>query len=488
MRTLPPTTDSSLPSFLHPLYVEVNADLEWVFDVWQDLKDCKAAYLPKEEKEPQQAYQNRLSRTQFDNRFMPAIKGHAGLLSNFVLSEDTPASMALYEKDIDQQGNSLRSCLSEADEMVLRDGGCGILVEYPPEPIDLEGNPLINNAADEQAFKLRPYLVLLDRRDILNWEIEYRAGKPFITFAVIRKSQFVREGLFGTKLLTFYRVLTPGRFEDYELVFTQGQWRSILINQGETSLDRVPLVWYSISENKLFQGAPPFMNLARLNVEHYQKRSSLNEVLHKCNLPVPVRKGLIQSIEDLVKPVAKLVIGPNSVVDVPETGDFYFAEPRGTAIGATQADIEKLEGAMDRVSLAFLTGGEAEKTATEVVLDTAQTQATLMGMAERKKSAIEQVMDLWSGYTGEEPGGSIEVNAKVLQLPPNPQDVQVILDAMGIKISNRLGLEMLLQRGWLPQETDIEAESQLTEMPLEPEVTEIQVGDRASSGLSGSDS
>lgn len=463
-----PTTDSNLPSFLHPLYVEAQSELEMVSDVWTDLKNCQTTYLPKEDKEPYRAYHNRLNRTQFDNRFKPTVKGHAGLLSNFVLSKDIPASIESHKKNIDQQGNSLVSLLTEADEMVLRDGGCGIVVEYPTDPVDRLGQPLITSAADEQLFELRPYLVLINRRDILNWAIEYHAGKPFISFAVIRKSEFIQDGLFGIKVQTFYRVLTPGRFSDYLLkVGADGRWTSEQIRQGETSLNRVPLVWYSISENTLFQADPPFLNLARLNIEHLQKRSGLNEVLHKCNLPVPVRKGLIRSFDDLKSPVAKLVIGPNSVVDIPDNGDFYFAEPTGAAIAATQADIEKLEGAMDRLSLAFLTGGEVQKTATEVVLDTAQTQASLRGMAERKKSAVEQVFDLWAQYTGEQKGGTIEINARVLQVPATPQDVQVILEAMGLKISTRLGLEMLLQRGWLPQDVDLEREISLTEVRMD---------------------
>lgn len=468
--TAPPAADKNLPSFQHPLYVEVADDLQWAIDCWNELKDCKANYLPKEEKEPDQAYTNRLTRSQFDSRFAPALRGHAGLLSEFTLTGEAPQTVRDYEKNIDQQGNSLTTFLTEVDEMVLRDGGCGILVEYPPEPKDEQGNPLIQSAADEQAFEMRPYLVAIDRRDIINWDIEYVQGKPFIKFAVIREHHLVPDGEFGCEPKTYYRVLRPGSFEVYELEQSNGKWRATLHPElsGETNLDRVPLVWYSISNNKILQGNPPFLNLAKLNVEHFQKRSSLNEVLHKCNMPVPVRKGLIKSVQDLLKPVIKLVIGPNSVVDIPSDGDFYFAEPTGNAIAATQADIEKLEDAMDRMSLAFLSGGEVEKTATQALLDSAQIGATLKSMQLRKRSAVEQIFDLWIEYTGEKTAGSIEVSAKMLQLPPNPQDIGLILDAMGVKISNRLGLEMLLQRGWLPQDTDIDAEAALSEAPPEP--------------------
>ncbi len=455
------TKDPSLPSFLHPTYLDAANELQIVWDVWQELKGCKGDYLSKEEEEPPLAYKNRLARTQFDSRFKPALKGHAGLLSEFVLSDDVAPSIAAARDDIDLQGSSIESFLTDQDETVLRDGGMGILVEHPPQPTDENGNPLIQSAADEQNYALRPYLVAVDRRNILNWSIIYEQGKPIIQRLTIQESRLVAVDDYGVETKTYYRVLTPGRFDVYELVQIQGgKYQKVLVPElsGATGLEVVPFVWYSVSDSKWFESQPPFLNLAQLNIEHYQKRSSLNEVIHKCNLPVPVRKGLIKNLADLLKGVVKLIIGPNSVVDIPADGDFFFAEPTGNAINATQTDIEKLERSMDRMSLAFLTGGEAAKTATEVVMDTAQTQCSLKNMARRKESTVQRLFALWVQYTGEDQGGTITVNESILQTPASPQEVQTILDAMGVKISNQLGLQMLQERKWLPPDTDIKEE------------------------------
>lgn len=456
--TTHPTNNPNLPSYLGPDYLAAEASLKLVQNVWDDLQDVEKAYLPQEDSEPDRAYTNRLKRTKFDNRFSPALKGHAGLLSEFSLTDETAESIKAAIDDVDLQGSSLTTFLTEVDEMALRDGGVGLLVEYPQAPTDEDGNPLEELTTAQQAeFGHRPYLVAVDRRDILNWDIQYRQGKPIITRLVIRQATVVPVGDYGCKLQLLYRVLRPGTFEVYEIIQSAGQFRANLIPElsGTTSLDEVPFVWYSVSQSKILKSKLPFLNLARLNVEHYQKRSSLNEVLHKCNMPVPVRRGLIKSVADLAKLVVRLVIGPNSVVDVPSDGDFFFAEPTGNAIAATQADIEKLEGAMDRVSLAFLTGGEAAKTATEVVMDSSQTQCSLKGMARRKESAIQQVFKIWGDYTGEEKTGGIKVNESVLQVPAPPQEIQVILDAMGVKIPNEIGLKMLQQRKWLPADADL---------------------------------
>ncbi|MBD2019167.1 DUF4055 domain-containing protein [Leptolyngbya sp. FACHB-36] len=447
-----PTKDSDLPSFLHPLYLEVADELALVADLWSELKDCKKQYLPKEQAEPPLSYRNRLDRTPFDSRFKPALKGHAGLLSDFTVLEDTAASITAAIEDIDLQGTDLTTFLTDLDEMVLRDGGAGVLVEYP---VALEG---IESAADQMALEMRPYLVAIDRRNILNWQIDYMRGKPVIRHLAIREMRLEPEGLFGVAEKTYYRVLRPGSFEVYELRVISNKWQAVLVEAGETGLDQVPFRWYSISNSKWFAGLPPFLNLARLNIEHLQKRSSLNEVLWKCNLPTFYRKGCPPIPGTNPPQFPPLKIGPNSVIDVPKDGEAGVIEPKGTAIAATQADTEKLEGAMDRVSLAFLTGGEASKTATEIMMDSAQTQCSLKNMARRKESLVQSLFSLWVEYTGETAAGGIQVNESILQMPMSSQDAGLVLDNMGVKFSDRLGLELLKYRRWLPPEVDVDAE------------------------------
>ncbi len=459
-----PTNNPDLPSYLGPEYLEAQADLQLTQDVWGGLKGLLETYLPKELGEKAQPYRNRLRRVRFDNRFKPAIKGHAGVLSELSLTDNVAATLVQYADNIDLRGNDLVTFLGQADELVLRDGGCGILVEYPPE----DGS--VDSYAAFQQSQRRPYLVLIDRRDILNWAIAYVNGQAIVTRVTLRETHNIPDGAFGSQSITRYRVLSPGKFQIWELVQHKGKWEKWLVEEGFTSLEQVPLVWYSISDNSLFQAEPPFLNLAELNLEHLQKRSGLNEVLHKINMPVPVRRG----VKPLVGPqipgqppvMPPLTIGPNSVVDVPVDGDFFFAEPTGNAIADSQADIIKLEQAMDRVSLAFLSSGsEAAKTATEVTLDTAQTQATLKGMSRRKESCCEQIFALWVAYTGEPEGGSIQVNESVLQSPATPDDIRLILDAMGVQISRELALQMLVQRRWLPDDADLGKELAQTTPP-----------------------
>lgn len=459
-----PHDDPNLPSYIDPAVQMLLGDLQMVQHVWNNLKGVRGKYLPKEHREPQVAYKNRLGRARFDNRFAPTIRANAGLLGSYSLHSDTPESITQHLSSIDGTGTDLKTFLTGLDQKALRDGGVGVMVEQH-QPVDDDGQPL-DNAAQFAAAQIRPYLVAVDRRDILSFSyMVSSSGAVQITRVVIRELRRIDDGLYGSRLEQLYRVLYTGGWEVQQLRKVGNSWTASVIEQGLTNLDQIPFCWYTLTGDKPFEGDLSFLNLAELNIEHFQKRSGLNEVLHKCNLPVPVRRGFIGKFTDLLsdafKKLGGVALGPNTLLDIPKDGDFFFAEPSGSAISATQDDIERLEKAMDRVSLASLTGGEVQRTATEAMLDAAQAEAVLSNMAARKASCVERMFMLWGLYTGDPLRGGIEMQQSVLQMPPAAADVQTILDAMGMQISHRLGLQMLLAINWLPAHTDINAEAAL---------------------------
>lgn len=458
---------SNLPSALSLAAAAYAEELQLLLDCWNDLKGRQRFYLPQETKEPSAAWSDRLKRTTFDNRFEPAIKDYAGLLSVFALNEDIALSIWDNKNNVDLMGNDLWTFFHEVDQMVLRDGWCGILVEYP------EADPNIQSQGDMLLSDRRPYLVPIDRRDILNWKTERFGGAPQLVRVTIKETRIEADGEYGEAEATYYRVLTPGEFRVFQIIEGQGgKAEAVLVEAGFTSLDVIPLVYYSVTESALFAAKAPFLNLAKLNIEHYQKRSQLNEVLRKCNLPVPVRKGLIRTVDDLKK-VPPLVIGPNSVLDIPNEGDFFFAEPSGVAIAASREDIKDLEAAMNRMTLDFLTSGEeAQKTATEVILDSTRTSANLKGIARRKESAMQQIFQLWVQYTGERESGGITMDESLLQMPITPEHIAKLESLATQGLISQRTLLLLLQSGKiLPRQMDIEEELAATgEIVTEDEI------------------
>ena len=139
------------------------------------------------------------------------------------------------------------------------------------------------------------------------------------------------EGVYGSKFEPVYYVMTPGKVEMYRVVKTDAsRYSNVKIDEATTTLPIVPLVWYGATTSRFAQGDLPMDGLADLSIQHYQMRSDLGELLHKCALPVPVRKGAPIGPDGRPAP---LVLGPNTAVDLSaEGGDFKFAEPSGKSI------------------------------------------------------------------------------------------------------------------------------------------------------------
>ncbi|NER93615.1 MAG: DUF4055 domain-containing protein [Symploca sp. SIO1B1] len=449
--------DPDLPCYHHPSLISLLPILNEVEDCYTGITawfkggriidGYKAScYLPQAEKEPDTAYINRLKRSRWVNFFRRTIDGFSGLLTDFELSSDNPKSTQDNLEDVDMQGASLRAFLSTADEIALRDGFCGILVEYPKRPE-------ITSAADELAYPLRPYFCLIERRDIVNWSVVNNRLESL----VVRRCTTEPEGRYSTKEVEQFWVMTPGYYQVFEIREVDQENRVVILvdevelrsPNGEV-FSEIPIVFYPINTINPFASLPPLHDLALDNIAHYQEWSDYREVRYKCNLPVPVREGMISD------PPAPLTIGPNTVVDLPMGGKFYFAEPTGVAIASTRQAIIDLEAEMLRRSLSFF-GNNLNMTATEVELRSAQTKSGLFQMAADKESAVQSLFRLWTNWTGEENIGGISVNRSILKAPLSPQAVQVFANlVVGGLLDHQTFWEILNEGGVLPESATVQ--------------------------------
>lgn len=401
-------------------------------------------YLPQMRSEDDQEYLNRLSRSYFERHFRIAIESFSGFLSNFTLSEDTHPSIKDAVDDIDLKGNSLEVFLRAADQRALRDEHCFILVEFPKRPKE------INNALMEREYGLRPYLCLIDVRDVLNWKMS--DDNRTLLQVTIRECVALQKGRFGVEEVTRYRVLTPGKYEIFEI---RGQ-ETILIEEGEVSLDKIPLVAYAVTttDSNPFDGEPPLYDLAELNLKHYQKCSEKDEVMFKCNLPI-LQVNELNPDQHGEGQQPGIVLSTNTCLWNVQAS---FVEPSGSALSQTQSDIQKLEDSMSRRTLSFLTGNDFQKTATEVAAASAPVQANLAGMARAKASAVQRCFQFWAEFIGATEGGSIDVDDRVLQ-GANPESVATLLQLRSSgELSRKTFLSLLKQDKALPSDFDVDAE------------------------------
>lgn len=456
-----PTTDPTLVSYHRPELLRLLPDLELARDCWMGLNDAssydgstKKKYLKREPGEPHAAYEDRLFRSTYTPVYRDAIRGYAGLLGRFDLI-DVPESMQNNKHNVDLHGSDIQAFYGRCDEKVLRDGGCFVLVDMLPANDS-------SNYLDQQRDGRVPYLLQIDRADVINWHVDTLRGRQVVTQATVRQYRPVKTpGTFGSTVEPVYYVLEPGVATMYRMDKIDGKWTNQVIERVTTTVPFVPLVWYGATNTNFAVSEMPMQGLASLSIQHFQMRSDLNELLHKCAMPVPVRKGAVAGANGKMP---ALVLGPNTAVDLDTEGDFKFAEPTGKSLDQHANELRHLEELMDRSSLNFLYGA-AIKTATEASLRAAQVSAQVSGMIRTKISSFDTVMRLWALFAGEQAQITSEsgmaLNDSLINKPVDPSGIAQIVNLYNTGLISRMtALEELRRGGVLDPQLDLKAEEQ----------------------------
>lgn len=441
-----PVNDPALVSYHRPELVKLLPQLEQAYDCWallntDGLGSAKGKYLHREPAEPESAYRARLDRSTYTPIYRDSIRSYAGLLSRFQII-DAPPSMEASNNNVDLQGSSMQSFLTHVDEMTLRDGGSFVMVDMMPETG-------ADNFFDQMNDGRHPYFISIRRSDVINWQVSYERGRETVERVTVRQLRSTFGEDFGSKVEPIYYVLTPGKVESYRLVKTDARrWSNQKVDEVNTSLPIVPLVWYGATTTRFAQGDLPMDGLADLSIQHFQMRSDLGELLHKCAMPVPVRKGAPTGLDG--KP-APLVLGPNTAVDLAvDGGEFKFAEPSGKSLERHQSEIQHVEQLMDRSSLNFLYGANV-KTATEASLRASQVASSVAALTRNKAAMFGVLMRLWAWYAAEQSSITAEsglaMNDSLMSKPLEASEMAQLVNLYSNGLMSKKTVLDELQRG-----------------------------------------
>jgi hypothetical protein len=392
--------------------------------------------LPPNPAEENEIYFNRIKRSRFKRVFRDAIKkDYSGLLSRINYT-DIPLSFEKSINNVDLIGSHATTFFKKADEFALRDGSCFILVEYPKSELNIT---LAEQSND------KPYLVLIERQNLINWKAEIVDGEMRFIFSVIVEKTWQDVGIYGQEQVTRYRVLNKGYYQIFEKIEKNDQV-SFKIEEGQTGLTFVPLVGYCLTETNAIESDFPLKDLADLNLELYQLHSEKREMIHNTVPTLQINER--EEFQTNSNTQKRAIVGHHSIL---WNVDAEWIEPSGNGITPTQLEEDKLLNEINQETLGFLSGNFTPRTATEVELDASQSIANLEGLAINKESCINNVLRYWSLYDGIDFEGSVDVEKSLLK-PAKNWTVQDVLDAtaQGL-ISQNFGLLILEKNGLLDQ-------------------------------------
>ena len=194
--TLAPTTVAS-----------PNAAYQRMANFWGLIEDLKEGtykirsehrkYLPQLEREVDDSYDRRLSRSNVVPFMQRIEKMLAGMLVRKPVRLDGVSDLVREQLfDVSLEGDDLNVWLYTTARTVISYGHCGVLVDAPKD-----------------GEKVRPYWVTYEPKNILGWRTEVIDGVRQLTQLRLMEQVVEPDGKYGEKIVKQIRVLEPGRFE-----------------------------------------------------------------------------------------------------------------------------------------------------------------------------------------------------------------------------------------------------------------------------------
>jgi hypothetical protein len=392
-------------------------------------------YLPQEPRELDESYDNRLARSVCPPYYQRLERMLAGMLTRKpVRLTDTADIIQEQLFDVDLQGNDLNVWTYETTRKMVRYGHVGVLVDAP-----------------KAEYEGRPYWCTYTPREILGWRYE---GSELVQLRLMEKV-VLPDGEYGEKTAEQVRVLTPGEYKIYQ---KQKNTNFELIDEGTTSLDKIPFSVAYANRLNIMESRPPLEDIAELNLKTYQVQSDLDNQLHISAVPMLAFFGFPSAAEEVSA-------GPGEAIAFPADGRAEYIEPKGTSFDHQFKRLEQIAGQINELGLSAVLGQKlSAETAEAKRLDRSQGDSTMMVIAQNMQDMIDNSLQFHAQYLGNTTAaGSSYVNRDFLGARLDPQEVGSLLQLYTAgTITQETLLNQLSLGEILGDEFDVDAELEAT--------------------------
>lgn len=406
-------------------------------------------YLPKWPNEEAESYKARLKVATLYPAFSRTVEVMSGkpFSKELKLSDKTPARIAEWADDIDLQGRNLHSFAADLLTDCMSHGISGVLVDFPK----VEG---VKTKADETAAGARPYFTRYAPGTVLGWRVEKRAGADRLVQLRLLETITEYDGEFGEKTVEQVRVLLPGVWQVWRKARAatgEDQWA--LFDEGVTTIQEIPFVFFYGLRKAFGVGMPPLLELAHLNVEHWQSYSDQQTITHVARVPILTIIGA----DD-----ASITVGASSAVKLPMGASMMFVEHSGRAIEAGRQSLQDLEERMRQTGAELLVLKPGEITATQTRSENEANRCTLQRIAESFEDALNQALQFMAMWVGEPDGGSVELFKDFGAASLSDASAELLLKGnQAGKLSDQTLVSEWKRRGILSPDMDFETEKDL---------------------------
>ena len=374
------------------------------------LRDNSEAFLPLEPREDYEAYLSRVNRAVFSPYTQRLIRAATGLIMRKPITLIGDSYWTdVFAKDVDGCGSDLDEYARRILICSLTYGQSHILVDYPAPTGAL-------TLAEERAQNRRPYWIEIDSTNIYGLRLDREVNYGSIIQVRIAEKAVVPSGEFGEQVFDQVRVIEPGKYRVYRKVSPKKDLINLedssysgnfdgpdnekdyeLIDSGAFSLGEVPLVSVYSGKTDTLASKPPLLDIAYLNLAHFQRQADLIHSLHVASQPMLVLEGWDDQTKDMA-------ISVNYAMATQPGNKVYYVEPASSAFEAQTNEIQELQLQMATLGISTLSQQKfVAESADARRLDRVDTNSMLSMVSLELEQKLQKVFNLSADYLGIEP-------------------------------------------------------------------------------------
>ena len=374
------------------------------------LRENSEAFLPLEPREDYTAYMARVNRAVFSPFTQRLIRAATGLvLRKPITLTGDPYWTEMFKMDVDGCGSDLDEYARRVLMCSLTYGQSHILVDYPAPSGAV-------SLAEERQQNRRPYWIEVDPNNLYGWRLDRESNYGNLIQVRLAERAVLPDGDFGEKVFEQIRVIEPGNYRvfrktdqidemydvndnsyagEFDAQTTGEEYTEV--ESGEFSLGEIPLVTIYSGKTENLVSKPPLLDIAYLNLAHFQRQADLIHSLHVASQPMLVMEGY----DDQTKDVA---ISVNYAMATQPGNKVYYVEPASSAFDARSAEIKELQMQMATLGISTLSQQKfVAESADARRLDRVDTNSMLAMVSMELEQKLQKAFNFSAQYVGIEP-------------------------------------------------------------------------------------
>ncbi len=288
-------------------YTKRNAEWTLMRDVLAGQKTMKekgVAYIPKLSGQSDPEYKAYILRGYFFNATARVSDALLGMVFRRDLDLTAPKVLEELRDDIDLAGTSLDDFTQSVMREAINITHCGVLVDFPR--VDPVTAPRTAEQAKSQ--NLRPYMRFYSAESIITWRTQTVNGKRSLALVVLKEEteEVDPKDELGTVCVKRFRVLDIDPAGNYrQRVYVEKDGKAMELAgepvypvQDGKNMRRIPFEMIGNPASIADVLQPLLLDLAYVNIAHYQNTVDMENGLHLTGLPTPYATGVTNTTLD----------------------------------------------------------------------------------------------------------------------------------------------------------------------------------------------